>query len=454
MLRLIPHPSARPLVKDESFEGLVNSVREFGQQLPLLAVRGPHNGDVMVFDGIRRQAACEVLGMKPADVKYTLVKATAEELPTLWAQLNSQRFELTEPRRAAYCVKFVLPARIDQAKQRQRQGSAKLRDPDDAGKACAKAAADCNCKTRNVEILHSIHKQFPELVDDVYFGRRNVNQAKSECRTRARRSANANAAKSLPSTIISRAHDTIVVGDCLHVMPTLPRRKFRMFFADPPYNEGIDYGEGSKADKRPDADYLAWCERWMREIPELLTPDGSAWILINQRFLGEYICAMKRTRLKLRKVITWYETFGVNCADNFNSTSRYLLYFVKDPARCVFNHDVFNRPSDRLTKYNDARANPAGKLWDDVWFHIPRLTANSKERLPDFPTQLPEELLRPIIEGCTERGDEVCDPFNGSGTTGAAALKLGRKYLGIEKQQLFADRSRQRLAQLLAGAKS
>jgi site-specific DNA-methyltransferase (adenine-specific) len=121
---------------------------------------------------------------------------------------------------------------------------------------------------------------------------------------------------------------------------------------------------------------------------------------------------------------------------------------VKDRKRFVFNPDAVNRPSDRQEKHHDRRANPGGKVWDDVWGIKPpihRLVGNAEERIPDFPTQLPLDLLLPIIGCSSEPGDLVLDPFNGSGTTGAAAIQLGRRYLGIEKSPKFASLARLRL---------
>jgi site-specific DNA-methyltransferase (adenine-specific) len=106
------------------------------------------------------------------------------------------------------------------------------------------------------------------------------------------------------------------------------------------------------------------------------------------------------------------------------------------------------RPSDRQTKYADKRADPAGKLWDNVWGinpPIPRLTGTCDERIPEFPTQLPLALLEPIVLCASEPGDLIVDPFSGSGTTGAAAIRHGRRYIGIEQSAKFADLARMRL---------
>lgn len=235
----------------------------------------------------------------------------------------------------------------------------------------------------------------------------------------------------------------VIHGDCLDVLPGLARNEARLVFADPPYNLGLDYGAGTD-DALPDADYLAWCERWLAACRDLLAPDGSMWVLISDEYAAEYGVALKRLGLTVRNWVKWYETFGVNCAGKFNRTSRHLFYCVKHPRRFVFRADAVRRPSDRQSKYDDARANPDGKVWDDVW-QIPRLTGTCAERIPEFPTQLPLALLRPVIGCASEPGDLVLDPFSSSATTGVAAVEAGRRYVGVEKNARFVELSTLRL---------
>lgn len=225
----------------------------------------------------------------------------------------------------------------------------------------------------------------------------------------------------------------------------LSGERARLIFTDPPYNIGIDYGKGADADRLPDQDYLAWVEKWLHLCRELLTDDGSLWVMIGDEYAAEYAMILKRMGLTIRNWIKWYETFGVNCRNKFNRTSRHIFYAVKNPSRVVFNREAVTRPSDRQIIYNDPRANPNGKIWDDVW-EIPRLVGNASERLPGFPTQLPLGIPRPIVKCATDPGDLVIDPFNGSGTTGVAAIESGRRYIGIELNPDYHRRSETRLA--------
>jgi hypothetical protein len=132
----------------------------------------------------------------------------------------------------------------------------------------------------------------------------------------------------------------------------------------------------------------------------------------------------------------------------FNRCSRHLLHFVKDPRRFVFHAEAVRRASARQAKYCDKRADPWGKVWDDVWGiepPIPRLVDNDAERIPGFPTQLPLALLLPIVGCASDPGDLVVDPFSGSATTGEACLTLGRRFVGIERNEEYVRLARQRL---------
>jgi site-specific DNA-methyltransferase (adenine-specific) len=238
----------------------------------------------------------------------------------------------------------------------------------------------------------------------------------------------------------------VVEGDCLAELPKLRAGCARLVFADPPYNVGMDYGGGAKADRRPDDEYLADCRRCFEECRRVLADDGSLWVLIGDEYAAEYGVMLKGLGLTIRGWIKWHETFGVcnSAKRGFSRCSRHLFYFAKDARRFVFNPEAVSRPSDRQTKYNDARADPTGKVWDDVWV-IPRLTGTCAERLPEFPTQLPLDLLRPVILCASDPGDLVIDPYSGSATTGVAALESGRRYLGVERGPNFARLSRLRL---------
>jgi DNA modification methylase len=227
----------------------------------------------------------------------------------------------------------------------------------------------------------------------------------------------------------------MIHGDCAVELERFKSSTIPLIFADPPYNIGIDYGGGAKADRLPDEKYVAWCAGWIAQCVRLLRPNGSFWLLIGDEYAAHLRLALGAAGLYVRAWIKWYETFGVNCSNNFNRCSRHLFYCVKHPKQFIFNAEAVMRQSDRQAM-NDPRADPAGKIWDNVW-EIPRLVENAKERIPDFPTQLPLALMEPIIGCASDPGDEVLDPMAGSATTGVACLNLGRRFIGIEKNKRF-----------------
>jgi site-specific DNA-methyltransferase (adenine-specific) len=141
---------------------------------------------------------------------------------------------------------------------------------------------------------------------------------------------------------------------------------------------------------------------------------------------------------------------------------------VKDPERFTFNRDAVAIPSARQTTYSDKRANPKGKVPDDVWFlrpqeaepfgffdpagdawHVRREAGTFKGRVGHV-CQMPDAVLERIVRATSNARDLVLDPLCGPGTTLVAAKKLGRRYLGIELCEGTADRARGRLAEAAA----
>jgi len=240
------------------------------------------------------------------------------------------------------------------------------------------------------------------------------------------------------------ATELIIRGDCLDVLPTLTDRP-RLIFADPPYNQAIDYGDGKAADSLPRDEYRRWLAEWIVACADALADDGSLWVLTSHEHQAAAFTAMETAGLHWRNTITWHERFGVHCTGKFSRTSRPIHYFARHPSRFVFNADAVRVTSARQ-QAGDKRANPAGKVMDDVWA-IPRVCGTHAERIPGFPTQLPLELLHRIVAVASDPGDLVLDPFSGSATTGAAAIAGGRRYIGIEHNPNYCEVSRRRLSQ-------
>lgn len=243
---------------------------------------------------------------------------------------------------------------------------------------------------------------------------------------------------------------TITTGDCIEHMARLPPASVNLVIADPPYNIGINYGDGRRADRLPDADYIGWTRRWIEAAARTLADDGAMWVICGQEYAGDHQLAMRAAGLHWRNTVTWRETFGVNCRRKFNRTSRPMFYFTKHRSRFTFNAEAVTTRS-RRQELGDPRANPAGKVLDDVWT-ISRVCGTFRERVDGVPTQLPLALVRLVALGLTHPGDLVLDPFTGSGTTGVVCVETGRRFHGIELREEYAAKARDRISRAAAEA--
>jgi DNA modification methylase len=251
----------------------------------------------------------------------------------------------------------------------------------------------------------------------------------------------------------------VIDGDCIRVLADLPPGSVDLVFADPPFNIGYEYDVYD--DRRAKEDYLVWADKWLAAAARVLKPTGSLFLAIGDEFVAEHKVRLDALGLTMRNWIVWHYTFGVNCTKKFNRSHAHILYYVRDPNRYIFNPDPVRVPSARQTTYADRRANPLGKLPDDTWvlrpqesdshfqpesdtWFVSRVCGTFHERV-GHPCQMPEAVLERIIRVATNPDDVVLDPFAGSGTTLVAAKKLGRKYLGVELSEQYADGIRKRL---------
>lgn len=439
-----------PMMSEEEYRGLVEDIRANGQREPIWTKDGK------VIDGRNRLRACEELGIVPLVREWQGTGSLVEFI----VSLNLHRRSLTPGQRAAVGTSIEEALAVE-AKERQRAANTKeslearasqVVEVGSNGESSRKpqsrdeAARMVGVGSTSISSAKRVKAADPVLHERLLSGDLTLSQATREVARRERRQAFQEKAKVAQE---SGADWEVIDGDCVAFMKELAPGSMRLIFADPPYNIGVDYGNGPEADQLDAEEYLDWSESWMLHAANLLADDGSMFVLIPDEWADEYGCLLRRTGLHRRRWIKWYETFGVNQASNYNRTSRHLFYMVKNPRNFIFNADAVSRESDRQAKYGDKRADPGGKIWDDIWGinpPIPRLVGTAEERLPDFPTQLPLALLRPIVAAHSEPGDMVFDPFAGSATTGAAALESGRRFLGIEKNPGYAEMARIRLA--------
>ncbi len=241
----------------------------------------------------------------------------------------------------------------------------------------------------------------------------------------------------------------IICGDCIETLSKIDQPFADLIFADPPFNIGYKYDKYH--DKVERNNYIAWTKDWMTACKNVLKPVGSFYIAIGDDYAANVKVIADELGLAMRNWIIWHYTFGQQTKDKFARSHTHIFYFVNDPKNFTFNDYAVRVPSDRQLIYADKRANPAGKIPDDVW-EDSRVCGTFKERTGWHPCQMPEQLLMRIVAASSNAGDCVLDPFVGSGTTPAAAIKLRRNYVGIEISADYVKKANLRLAQLDSAA--
>lgn len=268
------------------------------------------------------------------------------------------------------------------------------------------------------------------------------------------------------SDLIER--NSLVQGDCIEGLAQLEPGSVDLIFADPPFNIGYKYDVYE--DRKSADEYLAWTRQWAEAVKRALKPDGTFWLAIGDDFAAELKVLFQRDLgFCCRSWVIWYYTFGVNCTRKFSRSHTHLFHFVKDPQQFTFNADAIRVPSARQLVYGDKRAVSKGRLPDDTWvlrpqdleegftsdgdvWYFSRVCGTFKERAGFHGCQMPEQLLARIIRVSSNPGDLVVDPFAGSGSTLAAAKKLGRDWLGFELSENYAAQIRSRLDAISVGA--
>jgi DNA modification methylase len=233
----------------------------------------------------------------------------------------------------------------------------------------------------------------------------------------------------------------IICGDCIEVLKGC--KPFAdLIFADPPFNIGYKYD--NYYDKVKSKNYVGWTREWMGVCKDVLKPDGSFYVAIGDEHAADVKKIADELKLVMRNWLIWHYTFGQQMKNKFARSHTHILYLVRDAKHFTFNDEAVRVISDRQKKYRDKRANPEGKMPDDVWDEYPRVCGTFDERT-EFPCQMPESLLARVIRASSREGDWVLDPFSGSGTTAVVAHKLKRVYTGVEVSKTYAEESRRRI---------
>ena len=245
----------------------------------------------------------------------------------------------------------------------------------------------------------------------------------------------------------------VVVGDCVELMAAMPEGSVDVVFADPPYNLQLE-GELHRPDNsRVDAVDDEWDQfasfkaydrftiNWLKEARRVLKPNGSLWVIGSYHNIFRVGVALQDIGFWILNDVIWRKN---NPMPNFRgrrftNAHETLIWCARDrDSRHNFNYEAMKNLNEELQMRSD-------------WM-VPlctggeRLKSNGRKA---HPTQKPEALLHRVILASTNPGDLILDPFFGTGTTGAVAKKLGRRFIGLEQDAEYAKLARKRIAKIV-----
>jgi modification methylase len=244
--------------------------------------------------------------------------------------------------------------------------------------------------------------------------------------------------------------DKILIGDCLAELKKLPSESVDLVFADPPYNLQLERdllrpnntvvdGVDDDWDKFSSfGEYDKFSRAWLSEAQRTLKPNGAIWVIGSYHNVFRLGVALQDLGFWIQNDIVWRKT---NPMPNFrgkrftNAHETLIWAGREQKSRVTFNYEAMKALNDDL------------QMRSDWLFPI----CAGPERLKDgagrkaHPTQKPEALLHRVLLATTNPGDVVLDPFFGTGTTGAVARRLGRKWIGIERDKDYAAVARARI---------
>ena len=245
--------------------------------------------------------------------------------------------------------------------------------------------------------------------------------------------------------------DEIVRGECIEAMNSLPEASVDLIFADPPYNlqlrGDLHRPDNSRVDAVDDAwdqfssfkAYDSFSKDWLTAARRLLKPNGAIWVIGSYHNIYRLGAQLQDAGFWILNDVIWRKS---NPMPNFRgkrltNAHETLIWAAKsDTAKYTFNYEALKTLNEGIQMRSD-------------WV-LPLCTGHERLKNEEgdkaHPTQKPESLLHRVIVGTTNPGDVVLDPFFGTGTTGAVAKKLGRHFIGIERETAYIEAATKRLA--------
>ncbi|MGH1452884.1 MAG: site-specific DNA-methyltransferase [Paracoccaceae bacterium] len=254
-------------------------------------------------------------------------------------------------------------------------------------------------------------------------------------------------AKSAPALPLN----TILDGDCIEMMNSLPEESVDLIFADPPYNlqlrGDLHRPDNSKVDAVDDhwdqfdsfKAYDKFTREWLAAARRILKPNGAIWVIGSYHNIFRMGAELQNQGFWILNDVVWRKS---NPMPNFrgkrftNAHETMIWASKSEGGKYTFNYEALKALNEGIQMRSD-------------WV-LPICTGH--ERLKDdngdkaHPTQKPESLLHRVLVGSTNPGDVVLDPFFGTGTTGAVAKMLGREFIGIEREEAYRKVATKRIA--------
>ena len=252
--------------------------------------------------------------------------------------------------------------------------------------------------------------------------------------------------------------NTVYLGDNLNILRNLPDASASLIYIDPPFNTGhtqtrtriktvlsdqgdrtgfqgkryqtIRIGQNGYTDAFDD--FLAFLEPRLIEAHRILTKNGSLYFHIDYREV--HYCKVLLDGIFGRDAfineIIWAYDYGARTRKRWPAKHDNILWYARDPDDYIFNYEAIDRIPYMAPGLVGAEKAARGKLPTDTWWHT-IVGTNSREKT-GYPTQKPLGVIRRIVQASSQPGDTVLDFFAGSGTTGAACLELGRRFILID----------------------
>jgi DNA modification methylase len=268
----------------------------------------------------------------------------------------------------------------------------------------------------------------------------------------------------------------IMLGDNLELLPRLAEDFFQLIYIDPPFNTGraqVRRSLRTVADEDGDRtgfngrryatelldessyddlheDYMAFLSPRLREARRLLTAQGTLYFHIDWR--ESHHCRLLLDEIFGRECflneIVWAYDYGARSKRRWPCKHDTILVYVKDPAAYFFDSEQVDREPYMAPGLVTPEKAAMGKLPTDVWWHT-IVPTNGREKT-GYPTQKPEGIVRRMVQASTRPGDWCLDFFAGSGTLGAVAAKLDRRYVLIDSSPDAVEVMRARLSDIHA----